>query len=737
LDELNETFKLSAKIRTVAGTSEGIGTIVDDDAAPTFTLAASPNPVPEAATTTVTATLAAASGQAVTIPIVTANGTATSGTDYTAIGAGNIAIAAGQTTGTITVTTLTDLLDEVNETFTVTGNAGGANTTVTGTQVVTVTITDDDATPTISIGAPTPSSVVEGADLTFPVTLSAASGNAVTVTVTTSGSATSGSDYTAVVGTVTILAGATTPAAPLVVDTLDDSENEADTETVSLTLSAPVNASLGTATSTGSITDDADTTPAFSVAAVSVNEGAGTATITIRTAAPVTGDAAFIAATSVADPLTAEPADLTGALSTLAPVVLLGESEVTFTQAITDDAVYEGNETFTVTVTENDTEVVGGPHVATVTIVDNDNYYVTFVGRTVAEGESVEIDARVTGTTENAIPVNVTIAGASSGGSDAAEASDFTAVSTAFTWTIPAATVSGTTITSTVLSLDDDTIDEATETIVVSGTGATLLSILRGVVRITDTDDSASFTIGNRYVNENVGTTTVPVTLTYSGDTTSTEHGVTVRYATVNGTAVSGRDYNSRTGTLTFTGRQVYKTIPLTIINDRVDEATYETFYVRLGTVTPSRVIKRDDTGAIRITDNDAGRASSLNSNAEASDTADTEGTIDSDTAGTEDSTGTEDTAGTEDGGPEDSDSDTAGTEDAGPEDSETEDTAGTEDAEAEDAGTEDAGTDDADAEDTDTEDTADGDDAGTEDADTDDAGTEDADSDESDVSTE
>ena len=144
-------------------------------------------------TASLTVTLSAASTESITVTYTTADGTASAGSDYTAA-SGTLTFAPGDTADkTITVTVLDDALDEPDEDFTVTLSA------LTGTPVnaiidpatVTVTIGDDDA-PTVSISGP-PTVVENGGPATFTVSLSAASGQAVTVTYTTAdGTATAG-----------------------------------------------------------------------------------------------------------------------------------------------------------------------------------------------------------------------------------------------------------------------------------------------------------------------------------------------------------------------------------------------------------------------------------------------------------------------------------------------------------------------------------------------------------------
>ena len=87
------------------------------------------------------------------------------------------------------------------------------------------TITDDDATPSLSIADVSGNETAGNRQ--FTVTLSAAAGRDVTVNYATSdGTATAAADYTATSGTLTIAAGATT--ATFNVGVLADSIDEAN-----------------------------------------------------------------------------------------------------------------------------------------------------------------------------------------------------------------------------------------------------------------------------------------------------------------------------------------------------------------------------------------------------------------------------------------------------------------------------------------------------------------------------
>lgn len=117
-----------------------------------------------------------------------------SGVTYSA---GNLLVPIGVLNFPVVITTASDLLDEYNETYTLT--VGGVPSVCT--------ITDDDAAPTISVNDATENA----GEVIFTVSLSAASGKSITVDYATAdGTSTAGVDYTAKTGTLTFAAGETT-----------------------------------------------------------------------------------------------------------------------------------------------------------------------------------------------------------------------------------------------------------------------------------------------------------------------------------------------------------------------------------------------------------------------------------------------------------------------------------------------------------------------------------------------
>ncbi|MBK6998773.1 MAG: DUF4347 domain-containing protein [Rhodoferax sp.] len=262
--------------------------------APTVTLSVNNATVAEAAgTSTVTATLSAVAASDTTVTIGSKSTSTAALTDDFTLSSTTITITAGDTTGAATLTAVGDTLDEEDETAIVeiTAVSGGNGATENGTQEATVTITDDDTAPTISVANV---SLAEGssgsANMTFTATLSAASGKAITVNYATSdnASATAGGDYTAASGTLNFAAGETTKTFDVPI--LGDATVE-DNETFTVTLSSPSNTTLGTETATGTITNDEGVpTVTLSVDNATVVEAGGTRTVTATLSAVAATD---------------------------------------------------------------------------------------------------------------------------------------------------------------------------------------------------------------------------------------------------------------------------------------------------------------------------------------------------------------------------------------------------------------------------------------------------------------
>jgi hypothetical protein len=94
----------------------------------------------------------------------------------------------------------------------------------------------------------------------------------------------------------------------------------------------------------------------------------------------------------------------------------------------------------------------------------------------------------------------------------------------------------------------------------------------------------------------------VTITATRTGGSNGA---VGVSYATTNGTALSGSDYTTASGTLSWAnGDTANKTFAVTILNDTVSEST-ETFTASISTPTGGATLGSPSSATVTITDDD------------------------------------------------------------------------------------------------------------------------------------
>jgi hypothetical protein len=126
--------------------------------------------------------------------------------------------------------------------------------------------------------------------------------------------------------------------------------------------------------------------------------------------------------------------------------------------------------------------------------------------------------------------------------------------------------------------------------------GTSTIGILNGNPAIPLDPNAPQLRIGDAAVTEgNTGTvaTTFTVTLTAASPQT-----VTVGYATADGTATAGSDYQAAGGTLTFAPGETSKTVTVLVNGDRLAEPN-ETFFVNLSGPTNATIADGQGTGTI------------------------------------------------------------------------------------------------------------------------------------------
>ena len=618
LVEATETFTAALSSptalgdRTIALSDTGTGTITDNDSA-TVSIAGTTNgdeAGPVNGLFTVTQTAASSTD---TVLSYSVTGTSSSGDDFTAL-SGTVTISAGDTTATISVPVIDDSLVEATETVVVTLDSitsGDPQITIDGANDDdSIDITDNDSA-TVSIAGTTNGDEAGPVNGLFTVTQTAASSTDTVLSYSVTGTSSSGDDFTALSGTVTISAGDTT--ATISVPVIDDSLVEA-TETVVVTLdsitSGDPQITIDGANDDDSIDITDNDSATVSIAGTTNGDEAGpvnglfTVTQTAASSTDTVLSYSVTGTSSSGDDFTA----LSGTVT-----ISAGDTTATISVPVIDDSLVEATETVVVTldsITSGDPQITidGANDDDSIDIADNDSATVSIAGTTNGD-EAGPVNGLFTVTQTAASSTDTVLSYSVTGTSSSGD--DFTALSG--TVTISA----GDTTATISVPVIDDSLVEATETVVV-----TLDSITSGDPQITidganDDDsidiadnDSATFTIADSSGAENGvaqadGTVTFTVTLDNPIDV---DVMVDVQFTSGSATG-GGTDFTSTTQTLTFTAGDQSETVDVTIANDTIiegDEDFTATLALATGQSLGSRTITATDTATGTINDNDS-----------------------------------------------------------------------------------------------------------------------------------
>ena len=523
------------------------GTITDDDTA-TISLGVNPISVVEDGIPNLVYTFTRTGGDTTAELIVNYNvgGTAALATDYSQTGAttftastGTVTFAPNATTATVTIAPNVDQIFESDETLALTLSTGTGYKFAIATPV-TGTITNDDAAPEFVISS---SSNIEGGVITFAVSRvgDAQATQSVTVATSIGGTDTASvNDFTAKTQTLSFAQGETTKN--FTVQTTQDAVFEGN-ETFTATLSAATNgATINGAndTATGTINND-EAAPVFSIASANATEGNAIAFTVTRT-----GDAqatqSVTVATSIGGTDTASANDFTANTQTI--TFAQGESTKTFNVQSTQEAIFEGNETFTTTLSAaTGGATISGTNGTAIGTINNDEVAPVFAISSASATEGNAIAFTVTRTGDAQANQSVTVA-TSIGGTDTAIVNDFTPDTQTLSFA-----QGETTKTFTVQTIQD-VLSEADETFTVTLTnpsnGATIGTNTAIGTIIDDDNPRISLAIAPPSVLED-GIANLVYTFTRTGITTSA---LSVNY-NVSGTTTFGNDY-SQTGAATF-----------------------------------------------------------------------------------------------------------------------------------------------------------------------------------------
>ncbi len=623
-NENDETFTivLANAQNALIQKPQGTGTITNDDALPTVSIGNATVTEGQAGTgsMTFTVTLSAASGKTVTVGYASSDGTATSGgaaatggQDYNPVNSA-VTFPPGATSEQITVPIAGDVLNEANETLTVTLSNPG-NATLGASSQGTGTITNDDPLPNLVIAN---ASMSEGnaatSDLVFVVSLvdgssnPAPSGRTVTVNYTTvNGSAAAGSDFTTTTSTLTFNPGQT--QANIAVPIIGDVAAEPN-ETFTVVLSAPSNATITGGTGTGTITNDDGSLPFVNINDVSVAEGnSGTTQLTFNVtlspaaAQTVTVDWASQNGTAVSGQ------DFAAGSGTV--TFAAGETTKPVTINVSGDTLSELDEGLTVVLSNpsNNAVIQDGTGAGTITN-DDAAPSVSITNATTTEGNAGPKVLNLTVTLSAVSGRTVTVAYDTADGTAAAAGpvlaggSDYAAASGTLVF------APGETTKNVPVTINGDTTREDDETISVtlSGPVGATLGSATGTATITNDDAFPSISIANVTAAEGTpsagtpSTTAFVFTVTMSGGYQGT---ASVRYSTANGTANQPADYTRiNNELLTFLPGETVKTITVLVQKDATTEGN-ETFTVTITSAMPNGITIGTATATATITNDD------------------------------------------------------------------------------------------------------------------------------------
>jgi hypothetical protein len=242
------------------------------------------------------------------------------------------------------------------------GGASVATTGTDGTFALTVPPT------LVSVAASNPNADEQGSvNGTFTITRTGDSSVPLTVNYTVAGTATSGSDYTALPGSVTFLAGAT--STNIIVQAIDDNISEL-TETVVLNITGSANYGVTTGSATVSILDNEATEVSISLAQSEnrLLEGYSASKVGFQLTRRGLISSALTVNLSYSGTATLG-ADYNGPTT-----ASLGSGVATASINLTpiDDELYEGNETVHVSVAAGTGYNIGATNTASAVIIDDD-----------------------------------------------------------------------------------------------------------------------------------------------------------------------------------------------------------------------------------------------------------------------------------------------------------------------------------------------------------------------------
>lgn len=587
--EASETVSMFIRPSNAFKTSNpvsGIVTITDDDLIVAFNPSASVNATESGADGAFQVVLSGTFPHLVDIPYTlnSAATTATVGVDYQALQA--LSISPGQSSGTIAVAAIADsIIEAAGETLSLTllpsidyrlvsspGSVADASATITINDFQgTASITPKTGASTGREHPSAPETAAFTVSLVRPA-IAMAPEPPVTISYTVSGTATQGSDYAPLTGTVIIPDGE--DSAEITITPLDDTTPE-NNETVTITISAGLGYAVSGTTNTASVTL-ADDEPVLSISDLSdlVEGDTGVAAFAVTAVVPVPRDIVVDLTYSG----TATAGDRTAPTSV---TIEAGETTAQVLVDVINDGVAEGDETLIATITDKPAAYSRQVNSDTTTISDLLPTFTLSVDRNGLEGSATHGRFKITSSFAPVQPITVNygVTGTATAGAAAGGGSDYK--------TLPL-TVAVTTLETFIdVQVFDDAVYDPFETVIITLTdqtpptfthaGATPLSATMtiqdaqvGVDSVTSSTPDGSYTLGQ----------TIAIAVTFTEDVTVTGTPILVLETGAND-AVATFTNRSPADTLNFT-----YTVRSTDLNPDLDYQSSTALSISGGTIT-------------------------------------------------------------------------------------------------------------------------------------------------------
>ncbi len=534
----------------------------------------------------------------VTVPLIV-SGSATSGADFT-ISTTSVNIPAGGSGASLTVDIIGDSLDEADETVVLSIGAP-TNATVGSPSVHTITIIDDDDPPMVSFDLPSQQRS-EDTNMVFSAVLSHLSGRDVIVPfIVTGGTAQGGGiDYSLTNSPVVIPAGSLSAVITIFVN--DDLLDELD-EQVNIAMGTPTNAVPGTITTHQATILDNDMPPvvSFELDSQSGGEDVGEMSVRMILSNPSTFD---ITVPFDVSGTATENEDYTISTNSSNPheaFIPAGSLDSVIAVTLIQDGIPEEDETIILTMGTPVNATRGVPYVHTITILTASGLPIVnfqVASQSVLENVgSATVRIVLSNAWSQPVVVPFTVGGTATQGAG----NDYTI--TASPVTIPAGSV----IADVVILVNNDSMDEPDETVVLTMGNPT--NGVKGTtsvhtLTIIDNDNmpSVTFTTAEQDVDESSGTVNVEVQLSAPSSFI-----VSVPFSvggTAQGTAGQGQDYTISSSPLQIPAGTTQANIVINVIDDTEFGEQNETIILTMGTPT-NAVLGAQTDQTITIIEND------------------------------------------------------------------------------------------------------------------------------------